>query len=173
MKIWRIKPELHNYITYGWAIVSQIVMSIIAIYSLRLNNIGAKVGLVGISLFLFRPLYRGFDTVTKRQVDYSDANNLYVRMGIFRFKIRKDRAYLSIENAPVMIYGPATVDTGYNVCLVRNDYLFVKKIIKNKIVLIHKKTLEEAEITMNELKELFDINDMYDVKRINYNKKNK
>lgn len=70
-----------------------------------------------------------------------------------------------------MVYGPSSLDMGVNICIVRNDRSFVNRIFKNRITLVHRDTLEEAEIVMKELKELFSINDFWDIQRIKYEKR--
>lgn len=72
-----------------------------------------------------------------------------------------------------MVYGPTFINTGFNICIVRNSRLVIDWFFKNKITLVHKDTLEEAEVVMRELKELFSINDMYDIRRIKYEKSKK
>lgn len=122
----------------------------------------------GVLLLLLRPLYRSFETMFLRELTLIDHETLSLKTGWYTFTIDRQRCLIDIRNAPIMVYGPSSIDMGFNICIVRNDSVFINRIFKNKITLVHRETLEEAEIVMKELKELFDIKDFWDVQRIKY-----
>ncbi|MBL7706162.1 MAG: hypothetical protein JNM21_11520 [Taibaiella sp.] len=125
----------------------------------------------GILFLLLRPLYRAFETMFSRELTLIDDETLVLKTGWYPFKINRQRCFITLNDAPLMVYGPSSLDMGVNICIVRNDRSFVNRIFKNRITLVHRDTLEEAEIVMKELKELFSINDFWDIQRIKYEKR--
>ena len=121
----------------------------------------------GILLFQLRYLYISWEVLFTRKVYDIDDNTLGLTIGGFTFKIDRQRCYLTISDGPRIVLSKDS-DTGINIRIVRNDKVLMNRILKNKITLVHKKTLEESESVIKELKELFVIRDYWDVNRIKY-----
>ncbi len=102
-----------------------------------------------------------------RKLYHIDYKTLGLTIAGLTFKIDRQRCHLTISDGPRIVLSKAP-DTGINIRIVRNDSLFMNRMLKNKITLVYKDTLEEAETVMKELKELFDIKDYWDVNRIKY-----
>lgn len=122
---------------------------------------------LGILLLQLQYLYISLEILFVRKLYLINDKTLGLTIRWFTFKIDRQRCHLTISDGPRIVLSK-DADTGVNIRIVRNDRVFMNRIIKNRITLVHKDTLEEAETVMKELKELFGIKDFWDINRIKY-----